>query len=48
MIYLFCKEPLRHWTLPKRSGDTVSYKNVGDSSSNDLIRILVPEDRTED
>ncbi|KAK0078516.1 hypothetical protein PV325_002399 [Microctonus aethiopoides] len=48
IVYLFWKGPLTNWTLPKRGSDTVSYKNVVDSSSNDLIRILVTEDRPEE
>ncbi|XP_057324004.1 phospholipase A2 inhibitor-like [Microplitis mediator] len=46
-IYLVWRGPLRHWILPKHGGDTVSYKNVKESS-NDLIRILVTDDRAED
>ncbi|XP_011302200.1 phospholipase A2 inhibitor isoform X2 [Fopius arisanus] len=46
-VWLFWRGPLRHWTLPKRNGDTVSYKNVVESS-NDLIRILVTDDRAEE
>ncbi|XP_063972001.1 slit homolog 1 protein-like [Diachasmimorpha longicaudata] len=46
-VWLFWRGPLRHWRLPKRNGDTVSYKNVVESS-NDLIRILVTDDRAEE
>ncbi|XP_034949054.1 leucine-rich repeat neuronal protein 1-like [Chelonus insularis] len=46
-IYLFWKGPLKHWTLPKRGSDSVSYKNVKESS-NDLIRILVTDDRADE
>lgn len=37
------RTPISEWKLPKRGGNTVSYKNVVESN-NDLVRILTPGD----
>lgn len=50
IAFVIAKRPISQWKLPKRGGNTVSYKNVVESN-NDLIRILTPgetSDRAEE
>ncbi|KAF7993452.1 hypothetical protein HCN44_010047 [Aphidius gifuensis] len=47
-FWIFWKGPLRQWSLPKRGTETVSYKNVVESSNDLISHLIVADDHNDE